>query len=96
MSDLDLPKGMSKDEAYIAGIDTGQSMNRRDTKQLLQAMERLINTARWLHGQHLIMLHKPWVGHSAITQEGAVDLPCESCGNINQAEYELATAYRFT
>lgn len=71
-------------------------MNERDTKQLLQSMERLINTARWLHGTILARAQASWAGHTALTEEGPVDLPCESCGSINQAEYELATAYRFT
>lgn len=70
-------------------------MTDRDLRQLKQAMERLLSQTRWLHGLALTNAGETWSGHTSIIDNDGPDKNCESCGVINQAEYELASLERF-
>lgn len=71
-------------------------MTLRQQKQLLKAAQAVCEDLRELHRHALNLQSESRVGHTALEMpddtKGGPDLPCAICGNINEAEYEIAVA----
>lgn len=58
-------------------------------ENLIRSFDALIDSAREMHRNLVIFDRDNPANHSSLVEDGE-DKPCEYCGHINEAEYELA------
>jgi hypothetical protein len=60
-------------------------------REQFEAIDKAIEQLRGIHGNEILQTQPHNLpGHTALSEEGPKNLPCETCGIINAAEYARA------